>query len=308
MAAPSRVLKVQRIAQAVLRRASIATGLADRSSRKYFIGALAVMHNEAAIIREWMSTHVREGIQHFYLIDHKSTDDWRSCIADYIELGLVTVIPAVGANLDDVRAKYAAPAIAGCEWLLVLDLDEFTHCTTDRTISAYLQAMPNSVAQIKVPWLIFGTSGNLAQPRSVVRACRSREDIRVAYDRRWHVKSIVRTRRLINIRAHGHLVVGKSVAPLEGFPEVDAGPYLPDSLRAKEPDFWIVQNHYNLQSRQQFEEKARKSGYTAAGKTKYTEAYFQRTEAYSNSVCDDRLYMRHRDLYDCLEEIGDQCH
>jgi hypothetical protein len=278
-----------------LRYAAMASGLKRRRGRPpYFLAALAVMRNEAPVIREWLECHLREGVEHFYLIDHGSTDDWRERIADHIAAGRVTVIRGLGGNVDDVRADSAGPALRECEWLLILDLDEFTYARGAGTISDFLHTLPDDVAQIKVPWLMFGTSGNVEQPSSVVNGCRLRESLDSRPDQRWLVKAIVRPDRLLLFKIHVHSVYGRTVAPLPGLPDCDDGPFLPWDWRPREPELLLAQNHYILQSRQQFEEKARRTGY--APTPKYTEEYFQRTEAWTNCVKDERLLLKHEDV------------
>lgn len=258
------------------------------------------MRNEAPIIREWMEAHLREGVEHFFIIDHQSTDRWQDRVRDLIERGLVTSTYATGPNVDDVRADHAGPALAACEWLLIVDLDEFTYARGSGTVADCLRAMPPDVAQVKVPWLMFGTSGNVGQPRSVVRACRRREDIARESGRHWHAKSAIRPARLLMLKIHGHWVYGRTVAPLPGLPEVDDGPFLPKNLCLREPELLLAQNHYNLQSRAQFEEKAQRDGYGST--KKYTETYFTKTEATNNAVADDRLYRKHIALFDRIED------
>jgi hypothetical protein len=257
------------------------------------------MYNEASIIREWMEAHLREGIEHFFIIDHQSTDNWRNRVSDLIERGLVTSVYATGPNVDDVRAEHAAQALAACEWLLVVDLDEFTYARGSATVAECLRALPPDVAQVKIPWLMFGSSGNASQPRSVVKACQRREDI-VDLRGCWLAKSAIRPSKLLMLKIHCHWVRGSTVMPLPAWPEIDDSPYLPRELLGRESEMLLVLNHYNLQSREHFEEKAKRDGYGST--KKYTEAYFAKTEATNNAVADDRLFVKHADLFNRIDE------
>ncbi|HVP40038.1 MAG TPA: glycosyltransferase family 2 protein, partial [Candidatus Saccharimonadales bacterium] len=71
---------------------------------RHFLGLYAVMRDEAHIIREWMATHVREGVEHFYLVDHGCRDDWRGEVEDFIARGMVTVLRPKEATADQARA------------------------------------------------------------------------------------------------------------------------------------------------------------------------------------------------------------
>jgi hypothetical protein len=304
MARPSSFLRWKRAAYGAARLLAISAGLGRRRRAKHFLGAVAVMHNEGHILREWVETHRREGVEHFYLIDHQSTDNWRSGIADQIADGLVTIIPALGPNHNDLRSELAWIAARECEWLLIIDVDEFTYSRTEATIAQHLRSLPERVAQVKIPWLMFGTAGNEAQPRSVVKHCRLREDLQAPESPPWLVKSAIRTSRLLVVKIHGHAVAGDSVAPLPGWPAVDAGPHLPDCLKSREAELLLVQNHYNIQSREQFREKARRTGYTlgkdSAG-IKYSKEYLRRHEERCKITRDNFLYLRHQPLYDGID-------
>jgi len=287
---------IRRILRATLR------GEALRPKR-HFLGAYAVMCDEGHIISEWIETHLREGVEHFYLVDHGSRDGWREAIASHLRDGRVTVINATQRTADEARAENCALAMRECEWVIIMDLDEFTHCRSRETIRDVLKRLPWRVAQVKVPWLLFGTAGNVTQPRSVVRGCLKREDLLATLGRPWHAKSIVRGSRLLHLRVHSHLVLGTTVLQLDRTVRTDSGPFVPDSYRECLRDFALLQNHYNLQSRAQFESKARKRDpNTGKPASKYTEEYFMRTESFTNSVRDEFLYNRYNDVYDAISD------
>ncbi len=98
-------------------------------------------------------------------------------------------------------------------------------------------------------------------------------------------------------------MLGQTIAPLPDSPSVDNGPTLPDSLRTREKEFILFQNHYNLQSREQFEKKAAKPDpMTGKPGIKYTERYFEKTEAFTNEILDEFLYEKYRSFYDSVTE------
>jgi hypothetical protein len=306
MSKQSQTKRLKRGLGAVMRFCALSVGLPRQPTpRRYFLGILAVMRNEAPIIREWMETHIQEGVQQFFIIDHQSTDNWQERVRDFIDRGFVTAVYATGTNLDDVRADHAHPALASCEWLLVVDLDEFTYARGAETIASFLRTLPGDVAQVKIPWLMFGTSGNQQQPKSIVKHCRRREDIANHTEGRWHAKSAIRPARLLMLKIHAHLVKGRTIAPLPGLPEVDDGPFLPWPMRKREHELILAQNHYNLQSREQFEEKSRRDGYTTGGVArKYTETYFETTERLNNAVQDDALHSKYSALFEHIETVN----
>jgi hypothetical protein len=100
---------------------------------RHFLAIYAVFQNEAHILREWIDIHRREGVEHFFLLDHGSEDGWRDVIAADIAAGHVTVrsIPASGGH-DHARTVHAEMALHAAEWVMVQDLDEFTYAPPAR--------------------------------------------------------------------------------------------------------------------------------------------------------------------------------
>lgn len=274
---------------------------------KRFLGVYAIMQNEAHIIREWMDLHLREGVEHFYLVDHGSTDDWRARIADHIEAGRVTVKPIGSAQGSSIvlRQIHADFALDDCEWLIMQDLDEFLFAHRAASIADVLRQMPQDVAQVAVPWVVFGTAGNQAQPRFVVEGCLRSEDMdaRAGYpdeERAWHVKSIVRSRKLHQVAVHMHDVRGRTVVSLPGLPEAQGNFYIPNALAARWSEALLLQNHYIHQSWEFYQRKMTRQGYwweAHRGRKSYTPERFEREEPLLNQVENRTLFEKHRGYF-----------
>jgi hypothetical protein len=81
------------------------------------------------------------------------------------------------------------------DWVLIADLDEFVYARKGYgTIPAYLRGLPDHVKVIGLPWKNFGSSGNVAQPRSVIMGMRRR----AVLSGNAEIKSLFRTSRLCN--------------------------------------------------------------------------------------------------------------
>jgi hypothetical protein len=269
---------------------------------RHHLAVYAIMHNEARILREWVEAHLREGVEHFFLLDHGSTDAWAEAIADHLAEGRVTV-HRLGNNkgsLNHLRAEYIEPALAASEWLLVQDLDEFTHRTGPGSISDYLRTLPDSVAQVAVPWVLFGSGGHVAQPASVVGGCTRSEDLDQRAnlsdaDRPWHVKSIVRSRNLRALHVHMHDVDGETIVPNRERTRVTGNFFIPNCLAADLAGFELLQNHYIHQSWAFYLQKMQRKGYMleqTAGKASYTDERWGREEALINAVENTLLSQR----------------
>lgn len=274
---------------------------------KYFLCIYTIFQNEARFLKEWLDLHMREGIEHFFLVDHGSSDDWLPVVRPYIDRGIVTVKSlgtSAGSN-DRLRMEHADFALDATEWLLVQDIDEFTFSVQEKSIAEFLRGLPADVHQVAVPWVLFGTGGNDTQPPHVVPTCTRSEDLRLRATlddsvRPWTVKSILRPRYLRHMRVHVHDVVGRTVVANSTLDEVRSKFFIPNRLAADD-SMLILQNHYVFRSKEFYKIKMARSGYWKEqnrGVKTYTWEVFEREEAVLNAVENRRLFEKHRDYYE----------
>ncbi len=219
---------------------------------RYFLGVGALMKNEAHVLDEWLWHHASEGVDHFYLIDNGSTDATERVLAPWIARGLVTLArdPARYAQTDQYE-RHLRRALRECEWLAVIDLDEFLYARPGR-IPDFLRGLAPTVGAVKVPWKTFGSSGHIEQPPSVIDGFVQRGSfaggIAVQY------KSVVRSTALSYFDVHEHSLVSGYVAIDSAGREV---PHGQGQIRLSEEELATTAlhlNHYRVQSRRWFEE------------------------------------------------------
>jgi len=140
--------------------------------RKYNLTVAAMFKNEGHIIQEWIEHYIKRGIDHFYLINDGSTDDFLEKIQVYIDQGLITLFHSdVGRFLGRQRItynKYILPILHETLWMLIVDLDEFVWSPLNINLKDTLNHC-NDFAQIQISPTIFGSSGHIDQPTSVVK-------------------------------------------------------------------------------------------------------------------------------------------
>lgn len=132
----------------------------------YEVAACTVFQNEAPYLKEWIEYHRLIGVEHFYLANHQSTDNYLEVLAPYIEEGIVelfdlpyqyegvsvwTKIQTKGLNMCLDRARKKA------HWLCILDLDEFLVMYYANHLKQLLP-MYAGYAGLVVNWQLFGTS------------------------------------------------------------------------------------------------------------------------------------------------------
>jgi Glycosyl transferase family 2 len=140
----------------------------------YFLSICAIFKNEAHILQEWISHYLIEGVEHFYLIDNGSTDDFSSILGKYIENGIVTLY----SDPDKYKQEYHYNNYVlknhkyDTIWLMVIDLDEFVYSRRSLgyiTISDYLHSLDEQkILSVSLKWKMFGSSGHVTQPEQVI--------------------------------------------------------------------------------------------------------------------------------------------
>ena len=192
-------------------------------------------------MEEWISHYLSEGVDHFFLIDNGSTDEPYGVLHKFKEKVTVFHDPKKNSQAE-LYNNYCLPLCKNFVWTLVCDLDEFMYSKNGfGTIAEYLKRVPESVAQVSVPWKVFGSSGRNSaslpdsekQPELIVPNFTRRanyDKLQNLHGVMWKTangesvkfsfnKSIVRTRALQAFDIHGHVLyqnTGKTVSSYLG--------------------------------------------------------------------------------------------
>lgn len=131
----------------------------EERSFKYTVSICAIFKNEARYLREWIEYHRIVGVQHFYLYNNFSEDDFITILTPYINAGLVTLIewPYAQSQMEaykDCIDKYACES----QWLGFIDLDEFVVPIQYDTIYDFLKTKRKR-GSILIHWKCFGSAG-----------------------------------------------------------------------------------------------------------------------------------------------------
>lgn len=126
---------------------------------KYYCSICAIFKDEAPYLREWLEYHLLVGVDHFYLYNNFSSDNYKDILAAYTEKGIVTLVewPVKYGQVsayEDCGKRYAQES----RWILFLDLDEFVCPTIETSVGTWLKRFERYPA-VKMYWLLFGTNG-----------------------------------------------------------------------------------------------------------------------------------------------------
>lgn len=94
--------------------------------KKYFLSVCAIFKNENRFFNEWLNYHLLAGVDHFYLYNNFSDDEYQETLKPYIDKGLVTLIDwPVPFGQYQAYQNCVENYSAESNWIGFLDLDEF---------------------------------------------------------------------------------------------------------------------------------------------------------------------------------------
>ncbi len=164
----------------------------------YFLSVFAVFKNESHIIDEWIRHYIDEGVDHFYLIDNGSTDNYMEKLKPYMDKVTLFSDPSKQSQTP-MYNKYILPRIHETEWIIGCDLDEFLWGTDKKSIKNVLEKeTDDNIGLIRIPWEQFGSNGHIKQPDSVISSFTKRR----AGNHVIEVKYIARSSAVVEFGVH----------------------------------------------------------------------------------------------------------
>jgi hypothetical protein len=258
---------------------------------------LAMMRNEAPVLREWIEHYLARGVTRIHLIDDHSTDGSRELAESVSEL-----VTTYAFDLDDapgrqVRAYNRVKLLADVDWLLVADLDEFIWSPSTVDLRVVCAGIPADFHHIKIPMIDFGDNGHVPQPPSVVPHFTRRRDIEACYIYKAPHKHLLRRGKITSLGNDRCRVAG-GVATAEVGLKMDPG-LVVGNLSAIRKLTDLRCNHYKLQSASRWRDTVVKRGSANAIEHlhhRHNQAFFNRETLVTNSVEDYGLYEQNKAL------------
>jgi hypothetical protein len=205
---------------------------------KYKLAVGSLFKNETGSMKEWLEHYIARGVEHFYLVNDKSTDDYMSVLGPYIERGVVTIFeedcPYYLGRQRDIYNRWILPRLGEMEWLIMIDMDEYMWSPKYTNLYNLLMQFFKDIAQIQVNHTVFGSNGHEEQPSSLVAGFtkRSKEVPSVMK----YYKYIINTRYSFTCLNIHHATHGNHEDQQERF-------------KIFSPE-WFRLNHYSCQSRE----------------------------------------------------------
>ncbi len=142
----------------------------EATKKKYELSIAAMFQNEASRLKEWIEYHRIVGVEHFYLYNDRSTDNWQDVIAPYVKEGLIEIFDWPTTSRSSYYDSYCTTQVNiykdaltraenVSEWLTLIDVDEFILPMRDSsTIPECLNKFFTDASGIYVNWRHFGTN------------------------------------------------------------------------------------------------------------------------------------------------------
>lgn len=139
----------------------------------FALGIISQFHNEGPYLAEWIAYHRLAGVEHFWLYDDGSTDDWRTALASHITAGTVEVLPLPERHESGVPTAIKQPgtfrdglrrACGKACWVAMIDADEFLLPRSDATVPDCLARHFTNSSGVYVNWRMFGTNRQIVSP------------------------------------------------------------------------------------------------------------------------------------------------
>ena len=127
--------------------------------KKYFLAVCAIFKNEGKFFTEWLNYYLLAGVDHFYLYNNFSDDNYLEILQPYIDKGFVTLIDwpvpfgQYQAYQDCVRNHSAES-----NWIGFFDLDEFVVPIKTTDLKDVLKKY-NKFPTLPCFWKMFGSGG-----------------------------------------------------------------------------------------------------------------------------------------------------
>ena len=150
--------------------------------KKYYLSIFAYFRDEAKYLKEWIEFHREVGVEHFYLLNNWSKDDWEGALRPYVDKGIVDVVTwnskyckggaEAGSDSKHMRLKNFAFSNMDMQketqWLAMIDVDEYLFPTSKNESLKDILKEFEEFGGVGVNRLYFGSSGHKKPPSGLI--------------------------------------------------------------------------------------------------------------------------------------------
>jgi len=263
----------------------------------YNLSVLTMFKNESMIIKNWIEHYLTEGIDHFYLIDNGSTDDYWDKIKKYEKYITLVKDPTrleKGTQTYLYNKIYLNKVKKETKWLIICDVDEYIYSRNGYLkIINVLNKLPENIEKIWLPWKIFGSNGNIKQPDNIIKSFTKRK---IDYsNNKGFGKTICKTQNLNNFGCCGHIVSlsKNNICYTSNGENWDNFNFTNENCNKLN----LHLNHYMVMSEEYYLKiKCTRGGGESGLSGKYTIGFFRNHDKNYNDIIDTELFDKGRSL------------
>lgn len=217
---------------------------------KHKLSIGAIFNNEANSLKEWLDHYIARGVDHFYLIDDNSNDNFLDVLDPYkdkITLFHIAERTQYWGRQIHYYNKYFLDKLQETEWFLICDIDEYVWSSRFLKLKDCCDCLRQSqIFSLAIPMVLFGSNNQILQPKSIVKGFTKRSTMNKNYlnfvTDVHQYKSIVLSSKVQQFEIHTHQVSCDTV--YQNSLNLDL-----DLLRL---------NHYRLQSEEKWKNNLKK--------------------------------------------------
>ncbi|MCU9613189.1 glycosyltransferase family 92 protein [Caldibacillus lycopersici] len=132
----------------------------NKKEKKFYVSICAIFRDEGKYLKEWIEFHKIVGIDHFYLYNNFSEDEYEEILTPYINNGEVTLIdwPIPQGQMEaykDCVERFGSET----QWIAFIDLDEYIIPNKMDTVREFLMPFEKNRPVVIVYWKYMGSSG-----------------------------------------------------------------------------------------------------------------------------------------------------
>jgi len=220
--------------------------------KKYNLAVGAMFKNEADSMEEWLLHYLHRGVDHFYLINDESNDDFMDIVSSYRKyitlFNSVRLEPPIGKHGYNVNKYFLKSLVPESEWALICDLDEYVWSPFSLNINDIIKEFEiKDINSYGIRMVLFGSNNHIKQPKSIVNSFTKRQIVpftREINGEKYIVANDIKTISLTKIITKFHLHVR--------FFEDSETTTRASKLTTPPEKMLLRLNHYRLQSKERW--------------------------------------------------------
>lgn len=171
------------------------------------LSVCAIVKDEAPYLPEWIEFHLLQGVEHFYIYNHMSTDSTVAALMPYVRHKIVTLtewqVPLTANTWPQILAyEHCINTFRhATKWCAFIDADEFLHSEFFK-LPEILALLKEDVSCVLAHWMLYGSNGHTVKEDGLVIERFTKRSLQP----NPHVKSIVRMNDALRFAGNPHRI------------------------------------------------------------------------------------------------------